>query len=126
MKTILFTLVLALAAKTAAADISIFDNDQTVTVDCAKDKTVNVVGNNATVTLTGTCDSIQVAGNKATVAGSVVTASITGNENTLALDAVDTVSVTGNKNTVTYKKAIKAKKTKVSTLGNHNKVSQAK
>jgi len=118
--------ILALAAATAHADVNLFDNNQKVTVDCAKDKTVNVTGNNATVTLTGTCDAVNISGNKASVKGSVQHAQVSGNDNSLELDAVDHVMVTGNKNSVTYKKAAKSKQTSVMNTGNDNKISQKK
>src|SRR5690348_16647249 len=105
--------ILALAAATAHADGNLFDNNQKVTVDCAKDKTVNITGNKATVTLTGTCQAVNISGNNATVKGSVQHAQVSGNDNTLELDAVDHVMVSGNKNSITYKKAVKDKQTSV-------------
>lgn len=119
------SLIALLFASTAAADVSIVDNNQTVTVDCAKDPNVSIAGNNAKVTLTGTCKAVVLAGNKATVTGSATSVSVAGNENTATLDVVDTLSVTGNKNVVSYAKASDAKKkTRVSNLGNNNKVTK--
>lgn len=126
MKTVLFATALTLAATAAYADVNIFDNKQTVTVDCAKDKAVNITGNNAVVTLKGTCDVVNISGNDAKVTGSVATANVSGNNNTLTLDAVDAVLTTGNKNTVSYKKSVKAKKTTVANTGNENKISAVK
>lgn len=118
---------LVFTASTAAADVSIVDNNQTVTVDCAKDPSVSIAGNGAKVTLTGTCKAVVLAGNKATVTGSATSVSIAGNENTGNFDAVDSLSITGNQNNVTYKKATDAKKkTKVSNLGSKNNVAAAK
>ena len=117
---------LALTAATARADVNLFDNDQKVTVDCAKEKVVNITGNKATVTLTGTCDQVNISGNKATVTGSVQRANVSGNDNTLVLDAVDQILISGNKNSVTYKKAVKEKKTATLNTGNDNKISQGK
>lgn len=88
----------------AHADVSIDDNDQTVTVDCAKDKNVMISGNQATVTLTGVCERVVVAGNRATVTGSAAAVSVPGNENTVTLAAVDLIATPGNLNTVTWKK----------------------
>jgi len=126
MKLTLIAATLALAATAARADVVITDNHQKVTVDCAKDKTVNIIGNKATVTLNGTCERVNIAGNHATVKGSTATVLVAGNHNTLTLDAVDELSVPGNHNTVTYKKGVKEKSTKVSNPGNYNKVSQEK
>jgi hypothetical protein len=120
------TLSLAAAGATARADVNLVDNDQKVTVDCAKDKAVNIAGNKANVTLTGTCDSVNVSGNEATVKGSALHVMVSGNDNTLALDASDHIMVSGNKNTITYKKPAKAKKTAVMNSGTDNKVSLKK
>ena len=120
------SLAISLVATTAAADVTVMDNNQSVTVDCAKDKNVQVVGNSATVTLTGVCEKVYVSGNNATVSGSTKGAYVAGNSNTLTLDAVDTISTPGNHNTVTYKKPATKKKTSVSNPGNKNKISQSK
>ena len=119
-------LLLSLAATPALADVTIIDNDQSITVDCAKDKNVNIVGNDATVTLKGVCEKVLISGNDATVNGSVKGAFISGNSNKLALEAVDGISVSGNDNTVSYKKPIAKKKVSVLNSGNGNKISQAK
>lgn len=110
----------------AAADVSVVDNKQTVTVDCAKDKQVNILGNQATITLTGTCTKVSVAGNNANVTGSANTVWIAGNNNTVTLTGVDALTIAGNSNTVTYKNAIIAKTTKVSNPGNKNTVTRQK
>ncbi len=123
------TLALALvtiAAATARAEVAIMDNNQKLTVDCAKEKSVSIVGNKATVTLNGTCDRVQIAGNKATVRGSAVQVYVAGNDNTLELDAADEIYVPGNRNTVSFKKGVKARTPKVSSPGNDNKISQTK
>jgi hypothetical protein len=109
----------------AAADAMFADNKQTATVDCAKDKAVIVSGNEATITLTGVCDSVMVSGNKATVKGSAKKVVVSGNENTAELDVVDNLLVSGNSNTVSYKASSDPKKkTKVSNPGNKNKVAK--
>jgi hypothetical protein len=126
LRITLLAATLALTAATAHAGVTITDNNQKVTVDCAKEKTVNIIGNRATVTLKGTCDGVNISGNRASVTGSAVLVNVSGNDNTLALDAVDGVVVSGNENTVTYKKPVKEKATKVMNSGNDNKVSQAK
>lgn len=120
------TLSLAAAGATAHADVNLVDNNQKVTVDCAKDKSVNIAGNKATVTLTGTCEMINISGNKATVKGSALHVQVSGNANELALDAADHIMVSGNENTITYKKAAKAKKTAVMDSGTDNKISLKK
>jgi hypothetical protein len=126
MKIMLYAAALTLTAATAHAGVNIIDNDQKLTVDCAKEKTVNIVGNNATVTLTGTCGQVNISGNEASVKGSAVRVNISGNESTLVLDAVDTLRVSGNENKISYKKGVKAKKPSVANSGTDNKISQVK
>jgi hypothetical protein len=120
----LAALALTICATTAAADVTIMDNDKTVAVDCAKDKNVTLVGNNITANLTGTCASVKVTGNHETVNGSVTNAFVAGNHNTLSLDGVDTISVAGNHNTVTHKKPLTKKKTSVTNNGKGNTITQ--
>lgn len=124
--TLLAVATLTLSTATAHADVMIVDNNQKLAVDCAKDKAVHITGNKAEVTLKGTCDEVNISGNKATIKGSVLRANISGNENTLALEAVDQILVTGNKNTVTYKQSAKAKQTGAANTGSDNKISQTK
>ena len=125
MKT-LAVLALSLIAATASADVTVMDNKKTLTVDCAKDKNVNLVGNHITVTLTGTCEKVTATGNHATVNGSTTNAFVAGNENKLNLDGVDNISVSGNRNTITYKKALAKKKTTLAIGGKDNNVTQTK
>ena len=127
MKTILLAAALVLAAAApAAADITILDNQQKVTVNCAKDKGINILGNHAVVTLDGTCEKVTIAGNHASVTGSSAKVHIAGNHNTVSLDAVDELLVSGNRNTVSYKKGLKEKTSKVSISGKYNKVNPEK
>lgn len=126
LKVTLLATMLSLAATAARADVHIVDNKKTLTVDCAKDKAVNITGNHATVTLKGTCDMVNISGNKATVKGSVLVANISGNNNTLTLDGVDGIMISGNENAVSYKKAVKEKSPKMADTGTGNKVSQTK
>ncbi len=120
----LAVLAVSFLASTAAAEVTVMDNDKTLTVDCAKDPEVNLVGNNITLTLTGVCAKVTTTGNHETVTGSATAAFVVGNHNTLSLDTVDKISVMGNHNTVTYKGPIKAKKTGVSNVGQHNTVTK--
>lgn len=117
---------LGLAAAAAHADVNLVDNNQKVTVDCAKEKSVNISGNKATVTLTGTCDEVNISGNKATVKGSAKMVMISGNESTLTLDATDHLMISGNKNAITYKKGATTKAPMVMNSGTDNKISQTK
>ena len=125
MRTIL---VLLLLAAPASADVSVADNQQTVTVDCAKDPNVEVSGNEATVTLTGNCEAVILSGNKAKVTGSTKSILVSGNDNTANLESVDKIGTPGNNNRVTYKTTIdtKLKKAKISNPGNKNVVAKRK
>jgi hypothetical protein len=126
MRITLLAATLALTAATARADVNIVDDNAKLTVDCAKEKAVNIAGNKAAITLTGTCEEVNISGNKATIKGSVAHVNVSGNENTLLLDGVDQIFVTGNKNAISYKKPAKSKKTSIANTGNENKVSQTK
>jgi hypothetical protein len=110
------------ASSPARADVSIADNNKTINVDCAKDQNISVMGNHITINTTGVCTSLTIAGNECSFTGSVMSASVPGNHNTITLTAVDDVSVQGNYNTVFVKRPIKSKKPSVSNIGNHNKV----
>ena len=128
LRITLLAATLALTAATAHAEVNIIDNDQKITVDCAKERGVNIVGNKAVVTLTGVCEEVNISGNKATVKGSVRQVNVSGNDNLLTLEGVDAILVSGNKNTITYKKALKdaAKKPSALNSGSDNKISQVK
>jgi hypothetical protein len=116
----------SLIATPARADIHIVDDGAKITVDCAKEKIVYVSGDKANITLSGTCDVVNISGDGATVKGSTVQVNISGDDNTFTLDAVDQILLSGNNNTVTYKKTVKAKKTGLISSGKDNKVSQVK
>ncbi len=108
----------------ASADVSVVENHETIAVDCTKDKTVSLVGNYITATLTGTCTKVSVAGNHNTVTGSAISVWLAGNHNTAALGQVDELMVPGNFNTATYKGPVSAKATKVGNPGNKNTITQ--
>ncbi len=124
MKLALAVASLLAVTSIAAADVSLVENQQTVSVDCAKDKQVSLVGNRITVTLVGTCVKVSIAGNQNTVTGSAATVWIAGNANTANLDKVDELSVPGNKNTATYNGPLTAKATKVSNPGTGNTITK--
>ncbi len=118
----LLALLLVCAPAIAAADVTIVDNGKAVTVDCAKDPKVDLIGNHITITLTGTCKKLNITGNHETVTGSAGEVWVAGNENTLTIDAATTITVAGNKNTVSWKQP----GTKVQNSGKDNTVTQLK
>jgi hypothetical protein len=71
---------------------------------------VVITGSNNTVKLIGTCGAL----------------TINGNRNTVASDTIGDIVIKGRENTVTYKKAAKGAKPKVSDLGKDNKVKKVK
>jgi hypothetical protein len=128
MKLLAFLAAFSLALPLAAADLALVDNDESITVDCAADPNVTIAGNNATVTLVGTCKVVMLAGNHATITGSALRVALTGNENTALLDGVDTLSFTGNDNTASWKRPLdpRLKQPRISNLGTKNSIAQSK
>ena len=115
---------LVLIPSLAFADASVVDNGKTLTIDCAKDKSASIMGNQNTITLTGTCDSVSVMGNKNTVTVASSTAvKVQGNDNTVAVSGAAKVTVNGNRNTLALPKDTKT--TPVTDHGKDNKVSRA-
>ena len=103
-------------------------NNKTTAIDCATDATVSVAGNGDTVTFTGACTHVTIAGNHNKIAiASSADIDVTGNENNVAVVAVDELDVPGNKNVVSYTTAVmKGGKTKVSNAGTGNKIARSK
>jgi len=121
-------LALVLGSGIASADIMNIDDDQTLTVDCAKDKNVNLTGNKNKITLNGTCKSVNISGNENEVNGTTIQVKVSGNENTFTLEAVDSILVSGNDNKISYKATVTKtkKKTGVLNSGNGNKIGKVK
>lgn len=115
-----------LVAATARADIKVVDDGAKITVDCAKDKAVFISGEKVTITLTGTCDEVNISSDGSTVKGSTIRLNISGDGNTLVLDAIDQIMASGDRNTITYKKTVKAKKLGTMISGSDNKITQVK
>ena len=124
--TIIAIFAIAAFGAAARADVTVMDNDKTLDVDCAKDPNVALLGNHLTLTTKGVCSRILISGNDATVTASAGLVSVTGNHNTVALDAADEISVTGNDNSVSVNKPIKAKSPRISNPGNRNKIKRGK
>jgi DUF3060 family protein len=126
LRITLYAAMFVLVAATARADVLVHDDGVKLTVDCAKDKVVQISGDKVRIELTGTCDQVNISGDDGTLKGSVLNVNVSGDDNTLALEAVDSILVSGDRNTITYKKAAKAKKTGVLSSGKNNKISQVK
>jgi hypothetical protein len=122
---------LALAASTlvvatASADVTVVDNGKTLTIDCAKDKNVNLVGNNYNVTLVGTCALVTVGGNGGEVRGSAARFYVSGNKNRVSADGADQIYVAGNNNQVSWRRAVTRREPAVANTGAGNAVGPAK
>lgn len=123
----LTALALILASSAAFAGGTYLDNDKTVTHDCAKEPEASIMGNSNTITFTGACTTINVAGNKNTL--TIVSAkgvNVEGNNNTVTVAASDAINVHGDNNTVSWKKGLSDKKPKLSNAGKKNTISQTK
>ena len=119
------TSIASISAVAFAKGGHIMDNGKTMTIDCKDSPAVMVMGNENTVTLTGTCTDVSVTGNKNTVTGAAASqVSTTGNDNTVTIDTVDRITSTGNRNTIAYKKSAAGSDTKVSNTGKDNKITK--
>jgi phosphate-selective porin len=125
MKRIPVAVALVAALAAAAAGRNVTDDNATLTHDCDKDPTLDVLANHATVELTGTCYLVSLDGNFATVHGKAKRITIKGNDNTVAADAVGALDVVGNRNAVTWKAGINGDP-RVSNLGHDNTITRAK
>lgn len=95
------------SAAAANEAISVVDNGQQVTRTCSG-QDVSVTGNENQVTLSGDCGNL----------------SVTGNENQVTIEAAYEISVSGNDNTILYRRGVKAKKPRLSNMGNDNSLRQ--
>lgn len=121
----LMTIVAALGLLACKADSMLAGNNQTLSIDCAKQKTVSVTGNDNKVTLTGTCTRVTLTGNGNTVTGSTGALTLTGNDNQVQADSLDSVHIMGKTNTVSWKRAVTGASPSVSDMGKNNTVTQA-
>ncbi len=110
----------------ASAEVSVLENNKTLTHDCAKDRVVDLIGNHIKITLLGTCARVSITGNHETVIGSATIVYVTGNSNTLTLEASEKITLAGNKNTLTWKQGVAKQPPKVANVGKHNTITQAK
>jgi hypothetical protein len=118
---------LLVSAVAVAGNKSYMDNSKTMTVDCAKQPEVTIMGNKNTFTFTGTCTKVNVQGNDNTVTvASTKLLLVQGNKNTVTADATDEIRAQGNENTITWKKPIDEKQPKITDMGKTNKIDQAK
>jgi Protein of unknown function (DUF3060) len=115
-----------LVAATASADVTVIENGKTLTVDCAKDKNVTLVGNGFNVTLVGACAAVVVNGNDGEVRGSAARIYVSGNKNKVSADGADQIYVAGNGNYVSWRRGLTRQAPAVSNPGTNNVVAPAK
>jgi hypothetical protein len=112
-KTIAFFLALSVlpaAALAGGTAHTVVDNNHTTSIACKTGDSAEIAGNGNKVTVTGECANVRV----------------TGNSNTVSIDAAESIDVLGNKNTVTWKRGLGGKDAAVSNPGTDNKVARAK
>jgi len=130
MKHLALAALLTLSlTRLAAAEVTLSDDNATVTHDCAADGALTVAGNNITVTLTGSCTDVVISGNTNTLTGSTKAIMLSGNTNTASLEVVDKIVASGNMNTATWKRTSnpkKLKKPRISKPGNQNTIIRTK
>lgn len=104
-----------------------YETETDIAHDCAKEPVVQVNAAAAKATFTGTCTKIELngAGITATIENSI-TIEVNGASSKANIGGVDRLEVNGMGNAVTYKKAVKAKKTRVYNNGLNNKIAKAK
>jgi hypothetical protein len=122
----IFAIALLACAAPAVAEVSVVDNNKTLTIDCKKDPEVSLIGNKITVTLVGTCKAVTVTGNHENVTGTATKFYIAGNDNTVTADGADEIFVAGNRNTVSWKRGVAKKAPAITNPGKDNKVTQQK
>ncbi|MHA7632485.1 DUF3060 domain-containing protein [Corallococcus sp. M7] len=97
-------------AQESSSHFDVTGNEETATHACKPGSTVEITGNDNTVTLTGECKSVTV----------------NGNDNKVKVEATGAISVTGTTNAVTWKRGLGKSKPKVSRTGVDNKITQEK
>ncbi|NTX01070.1 DUF3060 domain-containing protein [Myxococcus sp. CA051A] len=94
-----------------SGSLELVDSERTVTHDCADGGKVEIVGSDNKVTLTGTCELVEV----------------TGSDNQVVVHTAHRIETTGSGNKVSWKQgAEKGKKPRVSNTGTNNRIAQAR
>jgi hypothetical protein len=121
MRTAIVVLVIALASGQSYAE-KVFKKASSETWDCATDPVVRIAQDKGTFGLLGECKRVTVSGKKNVVTvASVSKVVVSGVGNLVVLDEVDTITVSGRSNQISYSKAKKGDKPKI-TKGRGNTV----
>jgi hypothetical protein len=122
----LAVLVLAIIPAAVHAD-KVFRKSDNVIWDCAKDDVVRIKQSKGAFGFIGECKQITVNGGKNVLSiASVGKLVVDGKQNLAEIEKVESIAVSGAKNQVTWKKALKGDKPKVSTDGRGNQVEKKK
>ncbi|MDB4955736.1 MAG: hypothetical protein JWO36_3305 [Myxococcales bacterium] len=119
-------LAVALFPTVAVADKT-FTKGTGDTWDCAKDAVVTIKTAKGTYGFLGECKKISITGAKNAVSiAAVGKLLVSGSDNLIDVEQVDAIVVNGAKNKVTWKKAGKGDKPKITSGNKSNHVAQAK
>ena len=126
MRTLLIALILVTPLSLARADKD-FTGGKGATWDCKTDPSVNINHGKGTYTFKGECKHINVNGGHNTLTiENVGELDINDASNTVNVTTVGTINLVGADNKITWKKAQSGDKPTISTVGDNNKVTQAK
>ena len=118
-------LLIALLPAVAHAD-KVFKKAENETWDCATDPNVKITQDKGTFGFLGECKRITVVGKKNVLSiASATKVVVGGSGNLVQIDEVDTIAVSGKNNQITWGKAKKGDKPKI-TKGKGNSVEQKK
>jgi hypothetical protein len=130
--SVVITFALLLGSATAFADKDFIEVSDGTTWDCASDPKVNINYGDATFTLTGTCEEVNLNGGSLKVAAEtgktldIDTLNINGAKNVVKTNVLGAANINGTSNKVTYKKPKTGKKPKVASVGKGNAVTKVK
>ena len=114
MRLIVLAVALIIAAPALAAAEKVFKKAENETWDCAKDAVVRIAQDKGTFGFLGECKRITVTGKKNVLSlASATKVVVGGTSNLVIIEEVDTIAVSGRGNQVTWAKAKKGDKPKI-------------
>jgi hypothetical protein len=128
--SIIISFVSLLGSSTAFADKDFVEVSEGTTWDCASDPKVNISYGDATFTLSGACEEVNINGSKLKVAAGdgatldIGTLNINGASNAVKTNILGAANLNGTANKVTYKKPKTGKRPKVASVGKGNAVTK--
>ena len=113
MRSVVIVVLLVLAPGVSHAE-KVFKKAGSETWDCATDPVVRINQDKGTFGLLGECKKVTVTGKKNVVtAASATKVIVSGKGNLVVLDEVDSITVTGKGNQISWNKAKKGDKPKI-------------